>query len=173
MASRKPILIAALAAAACSGKPSSTDIEHALEAAWKDDWVAAGRSAGVLSANEAAPGASRGAGSSARLAVDAAEAYGGRAAGTITREVIGTGAHLAAEFGVTTANRFRLNAASKWDITNLEVIDGRISNEDYVTRVRYDVYAVVGGKRLVIGRDLVQSMRLNHVDGDWVVAFPS
>jgi hypothetical protein len=173
MTTRKLILIATLAAAACSGKPSSGDIEHALEAAWKDDWVSAGRSAGVLSASEAAPGASRGAGSSARLAVEAAEAYGGKVAGSITREVIGTGAQLAGEFGVSTDNKFQLNAASKWDVTNLEVIDGRISGSDYVTRVRYDVYAVVSGKRLFIGRDLVQSMRLNQVDGDWIVAFPS
>lgn len=154
-----------LLVSACSG-PSNKDAELALERAWKKDWSAMGRSTGLLSGADAAPGVARGAGSSARVVIGAAEAYAGNLGGGVARTVIEGGAGLAADFGLKGAEKFQLNLA-EWDITNLQVIDQRKSGEDYVVRIRYDIYAVIGGARRRIGTDLTQSVRLINPGGDW------
>ena len=159
-------LLALLLVASCAA-PSEAEAEGALERAWAKDWMKMGHSVGLLSEAEAAPGAARGAGSSARAAIGAAQAYGGDIAGGVARAVIDGGAGLAADFGLQGADKFRLNVASDWDVTNLTIVDRRRSQEDYVVRVRYDVYAIVGGERQRIGADLTQSVRLMSSEGDW------
>lgn len=158
----------ALLLAACSGKPGAAQAETAIENAWKADWLAMGKSTGVVTAEQAAGGATRGMGSTARKAVELADRYGGVIGGGAAREVIDGAAGLARDFGVEDAKTLRYSLASAWQATNVEVIDSRASGNDYVIDVRYDIAAVLDGRPETIKRDVSQRLRLSQGDDGWM-----
>jgi hypothetical protein len=163
------VLVPAVLLGGCGG-PRQATVEAAIERAWMNDPWEMGMKVDLIS-KDSQSGAARGAASTIRMATDAVQKYGGEEAGGISKDVIGGAASLAEKFAGKTdlGNSIARATARDWDVRNLEVQDERASGEDYVVRVRYDLFATIGGERQEVGRDLTETARLALVNNQWEI----
>ena len=167
------LLVAAgvLLLSAC-GEASDSEIESALEVAWTNDSLAMAQAADVELPG-VDPGALRGIGSTARVANNLAQEYGGKIGGSVASGVINEASRVASDFGIDGADELRksvgMATATDWSVRNMEVLSKRKSGEETVAMVRYDLDASINGVVTTLAKDVTHKLRIVQRDGGWKI----
>lgn len=155
-----------------------SDVEYALETQWEND-ARAITEGYELEIPGMEKGAMRGTAETLRTVRKTAKNFGyaGELAAGVAGEVMSEGGRLASEFGVEGADEFHevsgLANADDWTVSNLAILSERMSGEEYVAKVRYDLSAMVNGEERSLRKDLAHTLRLMKKDGDWVLQLPN
>jgi hypothetical protein len=163
-------LAACLMLASCGG-PGKGEIKRALEDAWAERADDMATMSG-LNSSDAATGVMAGVVGATPKTIQAISHFNGMF-GEVARDAAREVPELAARLGVKGADtvnaRMQRSLASGWRVTSLEIEDERRSDEDIVARLRYTLSAETAAGRATILTDAEQVVRLEKIDGRWVV----
>jgi hypothetical protein len=164
------LLVSCLLLEACGG-PSAGDFKHGLEGAWTERPDEMATMSG-LNVSDPANGALAGAASAAPKAIDEISRVNGFI-GDMARDAARTVPDLAVRFGLKGTEgvntRMQRALADHWRVLDLKIIAEHHTDEEAQAELQYTLSAQTASGRSNILDSATQIVRLQKIDGHWIV----